>query len=1180
MPDETNLQNAEDAALGIASEYDAFISYKHGPVDSAAAKALQKNLEHFHVPIIAGHAKGEKKRRRIKRVFLDEGELSATAAFASRIRQALKNSRWLIIICSPATKNSPWVDLEIRTFLEFHDRDHILAVMTSGEPADIFPEAFAGSGNLPDEMLAADARGATAYEVVKKLRGDTLLRIAAPILGMTYDDLKQRNRVYRLQRFLAAASVCLVAITGFLVYASLQNRKLSQSNRDIRLRQAELITNEASAQLEAGNSVEAIRGLLHVVTDLSGDASSGSSMLDSVFGYDRTSEDILPSSQYELTRALNLYVPYLTPNFADQHIAPGAVLEVGETLFPDLLTDSDGSHLLAAGQKRVYVWDTATDQLCGEISFDDYIVNWSKDVLLDGDRIVLCGEHGVVCYNYLTGKVDWKTTVLDYVRAVARSTAPLPAAESNASASAGNAPGSVSGPAGSTAAADRLYLVSDSGITVLDADSGALLDEYRFVAGRDESFITSYSFNSGGADDEDAPLFGTIMDCSVSEDGRYLLFTSSESYEQAFLYAHDLTSGKTVKIDTVPYNDECFNAASYSTEEDSDTEHVLYSKFKKNDNGYAIILTSVALEYEDTSLSSRQEWEKEIPLTQQTRNSIAQGKTLAARNRVINILPRMRGAEGPASILFACDEELRLLNPQDGQILYEFPLPGTFMKFLDVQGHCFLYLRSGRIYDFAGKELQLYTAAFADNLYDIEKLGEQPSFYCLGRDNRIIHYSPDEPDLGFVKLASHDSGMPTRVLWQDDDLTLLGDLKNLCLVNEKDDSAIVTTYTELVRSARGAGATDTRATDTSEVLYSSDLKVLNAENGIVHLLRVSKDSPQTSVLTHYQLNASDGTVTAEDILRVNRSFYMDNNILYDPDENILYVMNSQTDATVIWTCSFDTSKVTRQKAVRHVLPLGKRYSFYGLSPQADKILLFSDQMDLLVLNASTWQTEYTISGTAYSKAAVNKLKYSDDHSRICWDGHTLVVPDKHKLHVYDDTGAETHTILCEHGTDDNISEGVPCAALSPTGKCLYYVQNSTLVQYSLTDAKILNEITLPAAPVASALTSADPWVVTFDPVRARSLERLRTAFPFPKGEVREPDTMHIVYNGVYYCVRCDYEAFGVMTQVNGVTAYTPASGKIFMSIYDVKTGLYDYIYYREYSIGDIIDIARERYSGL
>ena len=200
MPDTQDIRAAGEDNLGIASEYDAFISYKHGPVDSAAAKALQKNLEHFHVPIIAGKAKGEGGRKRIRRVFLDEGELSATPAFASRIRQALKNSRWLIIVCSPATKDSPWVDLEIRTFLEFHDRDHILAVMTSGEPADIFPEAFAGSGSLPDEMLAADARGATVYEVVRKLRGDALLRVAAPILGLTYDDLRQRHRVYRLQR--------------------------------------------------------------------------------------------------------------------------------------------------------------------------------------------------------------------------------------------------------------------------------------------------------------------------------------------------------------------------------------------------------------------------------------------------------------------------------------------------------------------------------------------------------------------------------------------------------------------------------------------------------------------------------------------------------------------------------------------------------------------------------------------------------------------------------------------------------------------------------------------------------------------------------------------------------------------------------------------------------------------
>ena len=205
--------------LSEIPEYDAFISYKHGAVDSAAARALQKNLEHFRAPLLSGiglpgisshdNADKPKKTGRIRRVFLDDGELSACAAFGSHIREALKKSRWLIIICSPETKRSPWVNLEIETFLEYHDRDHILAVMTSGEPADIFPDAFVGSGSMPDEMLAADARGETVREVLKKLRGDALLRVAAPILGLAYDDLKQRSKIYKLQRLASAAVVCL-----------------------------------------------------------------------------------------------------------------------------------------------------------------------------------------------------------------------------------------------------------------------------------------------------------------------------------------------------------------------------------------------------------------------------------------------------------------------------------------------------------------------------------------------------------------------------------------------------------------------------------------------------------------------------------------------------------------------------------------------------------------------------------------------------------------------------------------------------------------------------------------------------------------------------------------------------------------------------------------------------------
>ena len=46
---------------------------------------------------------------------------------------------------------------------------------------------------------------ATGEEVLRKLRGDALLKLAAPMLGTTYDSLKQRHRTRLFQQLAAAA---------------------------------------------------------------------------------------------------------------------------------------------------------------------------------------------------------------------------------------------------------------------------------------------------------------------------------------------------------------------------------------------------------------------------------------------------------------------------------------------------------------------------------------------------------------------------------------------------------------------------------------------------------------------------------------------------------------------------------------------------------------------------------------------------------------------------------------------------------------------------------------------------------------------------------------------------------------------------------------------------------------
>ena len=111
-------------------DYDAFVCYRHSETDSAAAVALQRALERYKAPKSIGT------KRTIGRVFVDEGELSSCADFGEQIREALKNAQWLVVVCSPQTRESPWVNLEIDTFLEYHDR---LCNTESGGNRTVFP---------------------------------------------------------------------------------------------------------------------------------------------------------------------------------------------------------------------------------------------------------------------------------------------------------------------------------------------------------------------------------------------------------------------------------------------------------------------------------------------------------------------------------------------------------------------------------------------------------------------------------------------------------------------------------------------------------------------------------------------------------------------------------------------------------------------------------------------------------------------------------------------------------------------------------------------------------------------------------------------------------------------------------------------------------------------------------
>lgn len=220
------------------TRYKAFISYSHR--DERWAKWLQRSLERYRVPRrLAGKtgAHGDVPSR-LRPVFRDREDLSSASDLTTRIKEELDRSEFLVVICSPNSAASRWVNEEIRYFREQGRADRILALVVNGDPHEgsneggCFPEALLESADgTRREPLAADVR---RYADGKPL---SLLKIIAGLLGVRLDELRRRDAQRRLQRRLVwgLATVVLVSVLGWLLYTQAASRaaaKLQRANTE------------------------------------------------------------------------------------------------------------------------------------------------------------------------------------------------------------------------------------------------------------------------------------------------------------------------------------------------------------------------------------------------------------------------------------------------------------------------------------------------------------------------------------------------------------------------------------------------------------------------------------------------------------------------------------------------------------------------------------------------------------------------------------------------------------------------------------------------------------------------------------------------------------------------------------------------------------------------------------
>ena len=253
--------------------YNAFISYRRTPHDTLVAREVQHSLERFRLP--AGIRKKSGKDR-IDRIFRDQEELEITADLSGRIERALESSEYLIVICSPEYSQSPWCLHELETFLSLRGHDHVLCVLSEGEPPSVFPdallhrirEATAEDGNIVNleetvEPLACDYRGSFRHA-----RRTELPRLAAAMLGCSYDELVMRKERYRRRRLAAILTAAATAAAIAIFYLIWSNAQISRNYRQALISESRLLASESLEARENQNRLKAMTdGLQALIGD-------------------------------------------------------------------------------------------------------------------------------------------------------------------------------------------------------------------------------------------------------------------------------------------------------------------------------------------------------------------------------------------------------------------------------------------------------------------------------------------------------------------------------------------------------------------------------------------------------------------------------------------------------------------------------------------------------------------------------------------------------------------------------------------------------------------------------------------------------------------------------------------------------------------------------------------------
>lgn len=379
--------------MSDSKSYTAFISYRHGEPDWHISRQIHRFLESYRIPRTLrrnGTDSG------IGHIFRDEEELSASPSLPASIEDALAHSQWLIVVCTPASAKSKWVDREIEAFIEMHGRERVLAVLVDGDPDMSFPPALQAYEAMDSEPLACDLRKVSS----PFSRRHELLRLVAPLIGCSFDDLVQRRHRRRVRIAITTTVVALLFLSALLATTWADTQRL-------RITESRTLAEQSRSLLAEGDRMAAIQTALDALP--SGHPGPlDRPFVDEAQGALAEALGVYPTSSLTPFQFRPCYEHHMQGRIEDLAISPNAtrIAARDATSTIDIIEADSGALVCSLSSD---IDSLATNE--GFLPLPSpviFISSFTGELVLSDSRLLIgYAYYYTLCFDIETGKVIW-----------------------------------------------------------------------------------------------------------------------------------------------------------------------------------------------------------------------------------------------------------------------------------------------------------------------------------------------------------------------------------------------------------------------------------------------------------------------------------------------------------------------------------------------------------------------------------------------------------------------------------------------------------------------------------------------------------------------------------------------------------------------------------------------------